>query len=482
MPAGAGAARGRRRRAGQDADAHRAPVARGRGRHAAGGRCVSYGAGSPYGPFVELLRTWLGVEEPDTELAVRTKLRARAGALLGAAQDRALPYLGLMLSIRLEQDVERELLALSADELSDRVQDAFVAVGGGARRDAAAGAGDRRPALGRPNDPRPGRTPARADRSLRRDARRRRCGPTRVRRVGPSGSRRRRRFAHRVEELPLAPLQAEAARALIDELAPAGLVGEPVKDEVVAKAEGNPLYLEELLRALLESGGDRRRTWTITPKTARRAPAGARGAARGPHRPARTRRATARAGGRGRRTRVPGLGRRGGRGQRRRRHRRAPSRRDRARGPALPRARVHVPTRPAPGGRALDPHADLAAGVVRSRRPGDGGAPRRPDGRSAGTARVLLLPERRDRQGARVPRAGRRACGVGRGPRAGGGAVGARSTPRRAHRANGNGWSALPASSRGCTGGRPASCRSRRGPRRGTGPPKAAAGGAGGGR
>jgi predicted ATPase len=90
------------------------------------GRCVSYGAGSPYGPFVELLRTWLGVEETDTELLVRTKLRARAGALLGAEQDRALPYLGLMLSIRLEQDVERELLALSADELSDRVQDAFV--------------------------------------------------------------------------------------------------------------------------------------------------------------------------------------------------------------------------------------------------------------------------------------------------------------------------------------------------------------------
>ena len=90
------------------------------------GRCVSYGAGSPYGPFVELLRTWLGVEETDSELAVRTKLRARAGALLGAAQDRALPYLGLMLSIRLEEDVERELLSLSADELSDRVQGAFV--------------------------------------------------------------------------------------------------------------------------------------------------------------------------------------------------------------------------------------------------------------------------------------------------------------------------------------------------------------------
>ena len=123
---GAGGARGRRRRAGQDEDAHRAPVARGRGRHAARGTLRLVRGGLAVRAVRRVLRTWLGVEETDTELAVRTKLRARAGALLGAAQDRALPYLGLMLSIRLEQDVERELLALSADELSDRVQDAFV--------------------------------------------------------------------------------------------------------------------------------------------------------------------------------------------------------------------------------------------------------------------------------------------------------------------------------------------------------------------
>jgi len=45
-----------------------------------------------------------------------------------------------------------------------------------------------------------------------------------------------------------------------------------VKDEIVAKAEGNPLYVEELLRALMEAGGDRRRTWTITPSTAAELP------------------------------------------------------------------------------------------------------------------------------------------------------------------------------------------------------------------
>ena len=74
-------------------------------------------------------------------------------------------------------------------------------------------------------------------------------------------------FAHRVIELPLPPLTADASRALIDELVPAGLVSEPVREEIVAKAEGNPLYVEELLRALMEAGGDRRRTWTITPST-----------------------------------------------------------------------------------------------------------------------------------------------------------------------------------------------------------------------
>jgi class 3 adenylate cyclase len=236
-----------------------------------GGRCVSYGAGSPYGPFVELLRTWLGVEETDTELAVRTKLRARAGALLGAAQDRTLPYLGLILSIRLEHDVERELLALSADELADRVQDAFArwAEALGATRPLVLAIDDLHWADRTTRDLAE-RLLALTDRSAVMLAAALRPDPS-----SQGWSFRleaQTRFAHRVEELSLAPLEAEASRALIDELVPAGLVGEPVKDEVVTKAEGNPLYLEELLRALLEAGGDRRRTWTITPKTAAELP------------------------------------------------------------------------------------------------------------------------------------------------------------------------------------------------------------------
>ena len=234
------------------------------------GRCVSYGAGSPYGPFVELLRTWLGVEETDAELALRTKLRARAGALLGT-QEEALPYLGLLLSIRLEPDVERELLALSADELSERMQESFV-------RWAEALASTRPLVLAiddlhwadRTTRDLAERLLALTDRSAVMLAVALRPDPSSEGWAFRLAAQT--RFAHRLDELPLPPLAPEAAHALIDELVPAGLVGEPVKDEVVAKAEGNPLYLEELLRALLEAGGDRRRTWTITARTAAELP------------------------------------------------------------------------------------------------------------------------------------------------------------------------------------------------------------------
>lgn len=235
------------------------------------GRCLSYGAGSPYGPFVELLRTWLGVEEGEAELAVRTKLRARAGALLGAAGDETLPYLGLLLAIRLDPDVERELLSLSADELAVRIQDAFVtwAEALAATRPLVLAVDDLHwcgPSTRRLAErllPLTDRAALMLAVALRPDTDSEGWG---FRLAAQTG------FAHRVTELPLSPLSPGASAALIDALVPSGLVTEAIKEELVTKAEGNPLYLEELLRALLEAGGDRRRTWTITPSTAAELP------------------------------------------------------------------------------------------------------------------------------------------------------------------------------------------------------------------
>ena len=235
------------------------------------GRCVSYGAGTPYGPFVELLRTWLGAEEGEAELALRTKLRARAGALLGAAHERLLPYLGLMLSVRLDQDAERELLALSADELAARMQDAYVTwVEALAVSRPAVLAVDDLHWADHPTRELAERVLALTDRSAVMLAVALRPDPASegwAFRLAAQTA-----YAHRVLELPLPPLSPEASRALIASLVPGGIIGDAVAEELAVKAEGNPLYVEELLRALLEAGGDRRRTWTITPATAAELP------------------------------------------------------------------------------------------------------------------------------------------------------------------------------------------------------------------
>ena len=229
-------------------------------------RCISYGTGVPYQPFVDILRTWLGVDEGDAELALRTKLRARIGALFGAVrQDVLLPYLGLMLSIRLDQSTERDLLSLTADELAGRMRGAYVAwvEAVGAQRPLALAIDDLQWA-----DP----TTRMLAELLLGVTDRAAVLVVAAMRPDPSSEgwafrlHAQTEFAHRVVELPLPALTPEAARQLIDAIVPPGMLGDALKDEIVGRAEGNPLYLEELLRALLEAGGtDRRRTWTISP-------------------------------------------------------------------------------------------------------------------------------------------------------------------------------------------------------------------------
>jgi predicted ATPase len=75
-------------------------------------------------------------------------------------------------------------------------------------------------------------------------------------------------YAHRSHELSLGPLTVDEARELLDLIGPPDL-GDADRDEIVTRSEGNPLYVEELLRIVLEGGGvSRRRTWTVSAITA----------------------------------------------------------------------------------------------------------------------------------------------------------------------------------------------------------------------
>jgi class 3 adenylate cyclase len=76
--------------------------------------------------------------------------------------------------------------------------------------------------------------------------------------------RARREHPDRLVELRLGPLSEAEADELLSRIAPGELSPE-ARREVIAVAEGNPLYLEQLLRSLLESGGlEARKTWALT--------------------------------------------------------------------------------------------------------------------------------------------------------------------------------------------------------------------------
>ncbi len=70
--------------------------------------------------------------------------------------------------------------------------------------------------------------------------------------------------AERLVELRLGPLSEAEAEQLLTQLAP-GELADDARREVISRAEGNALYVEQLLRSLLETGGlVARRTWALT--------------------------------------------------------------------------------------------------------------------------------------------------------------------------------------------------------------------------
>lgn len=222
------------------------------------GGCLSYG-GLPLWPFEEMLRGWLGLADGEPEIAVRTKARARLGDAFGPRLPDVLAPLGRLLRMRLDPEREPD----ASDDSAAGIRQAFVGW-----LEALAGA---RPVVVAVEDLHWASPAARelaelllglTDRAavllvatMRPDPASEAAG-FRVRALGD--------FAHRTVELRLGPLVDAVAAALARSLAP-GALDEDTVASVVARSEGNPLFLEELVRLLLEGVAvQRRRTWTLT--------------------------------------------------------------------------------------------------------------------------------------------------------------------------------------------------------------------------
>lgn len=222
------------------------------------GRCRSYG-GATYGPVADLIRSWLGVTDAETDLAVRTRLRAQ----LGSEADALMPALSRILGIRPGPGVTDPLDGQPSGVMAAALRDGVV-------RWAELISSDRPVVvaiddahwLDQPSSELLTDVLALTDRlpvmlvlALRPE-------------TDSMGWTLRTRalveFAHRLRSIELGPISADAAGALAEFLA-AGALDDATRRELIDMSEGNPLYLEELLASLMETGAlERGRTWTLT--------------------------------------------------------------------------------------------------------------------------------------------------------------------------------------------------------------------------
>jgi predicted ATPase len=228
------------------------------------GNCVSYGAEFRLLPVVEALRNWLGLEEDAATLAVRTRLRIKLEPLLGDRLAESLPQLELLLS-----GVGAEPGALAESHAADVRRACCEWI--------EALAGTMPVALVFEDlqwaDP----WTVELAHDLLQVVERAPLLLAASFRIAPQSDGWRFRVTvlaehpHRSVELALAPLSEEQAAQLLAQLAPAGL-DDAARDEIVHRAEGNPLYLEQLLQTMLEKG-ELERQWTLSPSATRVVPA-----------------------------------------------------------------------------------------------------------------------------------------------------------------------------------------------------------------
>jgi class 3 adenylate cyclase/tetratricopeptide (TPR) repeat protein len=209
------------------------------------GRCVSYGESVPYWPFRALLRDWLR-RDADLEGDVGETLRLRLATLVGERAPEVEPLLGAVLGLTGGEEDPSE-------ELQRRIHDAVAMVLG-----RLAGEG---PVVVCLDDVHwaDASSLALVERLLEL------CDEepvllvlcARAEREGAwwrTRERVLRELPHRARELELEALGETVDAALLEALVGAGTLPDELERRLLARAEGNPFYLEELVRSMVDAG------------------------------------------------------------------------------------------------------------------------------------------------------------------------------------------------------------------------------------
>jgi ABC-type transport system substrate-binding protein/class 3 adenylate cyclase len=217
------------------------------------GRCVSYGESMPYWPFRDLLRSWLGLPVDEPELRVRVTLQREVSRLFGERASEYRAYLATLLGLPLEPDDHDKVAELSPEAMQYRTFEVVRAL-------VARLAQDGPVALAVEDvhwaDP----TSLQLLERLLPDTEELPLllvVTSRPEPLHPSWKVKEsseRELAHRTREVALSALAADAGRALLVELVGDGVLPGLLEERILEHADGNPFFLEELVRSLIDAG------------------------------------------------------------------------------------------------------------------------------------------------------------------------------------------------------------------------------------
>ncbi|HVQ88832.1 MAG TPA: ABC transporter substrate-binding protein [Actinomycetes bacterium] len=228
------------------------------------GRCVSYGESMPYWPFRDLLHSWLGTSADEPDLRLRVTLRREVSALFAERASEIEPYLAQLLGVPADPKEAAHLAELSPEALQYRT---FEVVGALLSRLAEDG-----PVVVALEDLH--WADATSVQLLERlldytehaalllvlTMRPERDHPAwRVKEEAARG------LPHRYREIGLEALTGDAGSELLAALIGRDTLSPEMAERILRPAEGNPFFLEEIVRSLADVGALTRNgdAWTF---------------------------------------------------------------------------------------------------------------------------------------------------------------------------------------------------------------------------
>jgi ABC-type oligopeptide transport system substrate-binding subunit/class 3 adenylate cyclase len=217
------------------------------------GKCVSYGESMTYWPFRDLVRSWIGVAADEPEMRVRVALRRGIERVFGERTAEHYPYLAAMLGLSLEPDAQARIAELSPEALQYRT---FEVVRHWLQRLAESGPiavalEDLHWADATSLQLLQRLLPDTESEALLLVLTLRQERDHAAWRVKEDAAR---ELPHRTSELALEALSGDAGLDLLHSLVGEGTLPQDVERRILEHAEGNPFFLEELIRSLVDAG------------------------------------------------------------------------------------------------------------------------------------------------------------------------------------------------------------------------------------